>query len=122
MAKRSYTWAEGDRETVAISDTFRLASASKMFTTAAIDHLINRGKLSTRTKVYKRMGYFDAKDERAENITVKYLFEPKGGYDHMSNRSVATVYEGYGAIMEECSAAVSLKASASTIAKFAGFY
>jgi hypothetical protein len=27
------------------------------------------------------MGYFDVKHERAENITVKYLFEPKGGYD-----------------------------------------
>jgi CubicO group peptidase (beta-lactamase class C family) len=53
MAKRAYTWAEDDRETVATSDTFRLASVSKMFTTAAIDHLINRGKLSTWTKVYK---------------------------------------------------------------------
>ncbi|EWG40734.1 hypothetical protein FVEG_15167 [Fusarium verticillioides 7600] len=40
----------------------------------------------------------------------------------MSNRSVAAVYRGYGAIMEECSAAFSLKASASTIAKFAGFH
>ncbi|CVK90145.1 uncharacterized protein FPRN_07473 [Fusarium proliferatum] len=38
----------------------------------------------------------------------------------MSNRSVAAVYGGYGAIMEECTAAFSLKASASTIAKFAG--
>ncbi|KAF5610900.1 penicillin-binding protein [Fusarium subglutinans] len=38
----------------------------------------------------------------------------------MSNRSVAAVYGGYGAIMEECAAAFSLKASASTIAKFAG--
>ncbi|KAF5628034.1 penicillin-binding protein [Fusarium sp. NRRL 52700] len=38
----------------------------------------------------------------------------------MSNRLVAAVYGGYGAIMEECTAAFSLKASASTIAKFAG--
>ncbi|PNP80684.1 hypothetical protein FNYG_06283 [Fusarium nygamai] len=40
----------------------------------------------------------------------------------MSNRPVAAVYGGYGAIMEECSAAFSHKASASTIAKFAGFH
>ncbi|VTT65706.1 unnamed protein product [Fusarium fujikuroi] len=188
---------------------------SKMFTAAAVDHLINSGKLSPATKVYKRLGYFDAKDERANDITVKQLLEHKGGYDRreagedislgfnkvtmslptkgnrtattrdvieymlaqplqftpgekkaysnygfmllgylvsnvtgipymdfleknifrgldessltgldtlrpMSNRSVAAVYGGYGAIMEECTAAFSLKASASTIAKFAG--
>ncbi|KAF5724111.1 C4-dicarboxylate transport mae1 [Fusarium mundagurra] len=235
MAERAYTWAEDDREIVATNDTFLLASVSKMFTTAAINHLINRGKLSLRTKVYKRLGYFDAKDERAKNITVKNLLEHKGGYDRreagedisvdfnkvtmslltkgnrtattrdvieymlaqplqftpgekksysnygymllgylvsnvtgmpymdfleknifrgldvelyktspsehrhdriiqesrltgldtlrpMSNRSVAAVYGGYGAIMEECSAAFSLKASASTIAKFSGFH
>ncbi|KAF5679988.1 penicillin-binding protein [Fusarium denticulatum] len=39
----------------------------------------------------------------------------------MSNRSVAAVHGGCGAIMEECSAAFSDKASA-TIAKFAGFH
>ncbi|KAF5532420.1 penicillin-binding protein [Fusarium phyllophilum] len=234
MAERAYTWAEDDRETVATNDTF-LASVSKMFTAAAVDNLINRGKLSTQTKVYKRLGYFDAKDERAKNITVKHLLEHKGGYDRreagedisvdfnkvtmslptkgnrtattrdvieymlaqplqftpgekkaysnygymflgylvsnatgmpymdfleknifrgldvelyktspsehrhdriiqesrltgldtlrpMSNRSVAAVYGGYGAIMEECTAAFSLKASASTIAQFAGFH
>ncbi|KAF5604171.1 penicillin-binding protein [Fusarium pseudoanthophilum] len=110
-----------------------------MLTTAAIDHLINRGKLSLRTKVYKRTGYFDAKDKRAMDITVKHLLEHKGRYDRReagedisvdSNKrtsfeawiSVAAVYWGYGAIMEECSAAFSHKASASTIAKFAGFH
>ncbi|RBA21482.1 penicillin-binding protein [Fusarium proliferatum] len=192
-AERAYTWAEDDRETVATNDTFLLASVSKMFTAAAVDRLINSGKLSPETKVYKRLGYFDAKDERANDITVKQLLEHKGGYDRreagvdislgfnkvtmslptkgnrtattrdvieymlahplqftpgekkaysnygfmllgylesrltgldtlrpMSNRSVAAVYGGYGAIMEECTAAFSLKASASTIAKFAG--
>ncbi|RBR19503.1 hypothetical protein FVER53590_03017 [Fusarium verticillioides] len=138
MAERAYTWAEDDR-------------VSKVFTAAAIDHLIKRGKLSIRTKVYKRIGC-SAKDERAMSISVKHLLEHKGGYDRreasedisvdfnkeylsklghlngldplrpMSNRSVAAVYRGYGAIMEECSAAFSLKASASTIAKFAGFH
>ncbi|KAF5983926.1 penicillin-binding protein [Fusarium bulbicola] len=215
---RAYTWAEDDRETVATNDTFLLASVSKMFTTAAVDNLIKRGKLYPWTKVYKRLGYFDAKDERAKKITVKHLLDHKGGYDRceagedislgfnkvamslptkgnrtattrdvieymltqplqftpgekkaysnyefmllgylkifrgldvelyktlpyehwhdriiqesrltgldtlrpMSNRSVAAVYGGYGAIMEECAAAFSLKASASTIAKFAG--
>ncbi|KAF5641349.1 penicillin-binding protein [Fusarium sp. NRRL 25303] len=232
-AERAYTWAEDDRETVATNDTFLLASVSKMFTAAAVDHLINSGKLSPGTKVYKRLGYLDAKDERANDITVKHLLDHKGGYDRreagedislgfnkvtmslptkgnrtatardvieymlaqplqftpggkeaysnyglmllgylvsnvtgmpymgfleknifqgldveqyktspyehwhdriiqesrltgldtlrpMSNRSVAAVYGGYGAIMEECTAAFSLKASARTIAKFAG--
>ncbi|KAF5234077.1 hypothetical protein FANTH_12303 [Fusarium anthophilum] len=217
-AERAYTWAEDDRETVATNDTFLLASVSKMFTTAAVDNLIKRGKLYPWTKVYKRLGYFDAKDERAKKITVKHLLDHKGGYDRweagedislgfnkvamslptkgnrtattrdvieymltqplqftpgekkaysnygfmllgylsifrgldvelyktspyehwhdriiqesrltgldtlrpMSNRSVAAVCGGYGAIMEECAAAFSLKASASTIAKFAG--
>ncbi|KAF4943976.1 hypothetical protein FGADI_13057 [Fusarium gaditjirri] len=231
--ERAYTWAEDDRETVATNDTFLLASISKMFTAAAIDNLIKRGKLSLQTKVYERLGYFDAKDERAKSITVKHLLDHKGGYDRqeagedislgfnkvamtlptkgnrtatardvieymldqplqftpgenkaysnygfillgylvsnvtampymdfleknvfqgldvelyrtspyqhrhdriiqesrltgldtlrpMSNRLVAAVYGGYGTIMEECTAAFSLKASASTIAKFAG--
>ncbi|KAF5657543.1 beta-lactamase [Fusarium circinatum] len=234
-AERAYTWAKDDRETVATNDTFLLASVSKMFTTAAVDNLIKRGKLYPWTKVYKRLGYFDAKDEQAKKITVKHLLDHKGGYDRceagedislgfnkvamslptkgnrkattrdvieymltqplqftpgekkaysnyefmllgypvsnvtgmpyvdflerkifrgldvelyktspyehwhdriiqesrltgldtlppMSNRSVAAVYGGYGAIMEECAAAFSLKASASTIAKFAGFH
>ncbi|KAF4440666.1 Penicillin-binding [Fusarium acutatum] len=234
-AERAYTWTEDDRETVATNDTFLLASLSKMFTAAAVNNLISRGKLFPWTKVYKRLGYFVAKDERAKNITVKHLLEYKGGYDRreagedisvdfnkvttslptkgnrtatardiieymlaqplqfnpgekkaysnygfmllgylvsnvtgmpymdfleknifrglnvelyktspnehwhdriiqesrltgldtlhpMSNRSVTAVYGGYGAIMEECTAAFSLKASASTIAKFAGFH
>ncbi|KAF5610901.1 penicillin-binding protein [Fusarium subglutinans] len=69
-AERAYTWAEDDRETVATNDNFLLASVSKMFTTAAVDNLIKRGKLYPWTKVYKRLGYFDAKDERAKKITV----------------------------------------------------
>ncbi|KAG9503082.1 hypothetical protein J7337_005920 [Fusarium musae] len=116
---------------------FFLPGVSKMFTAAAIDHLIKHGKLSIRTKVYKRIGY-SAKGQRAMSIIVKHLLEHKGGYDgreasedisvdfnkeYLSKLgSVAAVYWGYGAIMEECSAAFSLKASASTIAKFAGFH
>ncbi|KAF5529873.1 beta-lactamase [Fusarium mexicanum] len=80
-AERAYTSAEDDRETVATNDTFLLASVSKMFTTAAVDNLIKRGKLYPWTKVYKRLGYFDAKDERAKKITVKHLLDHKGGYD-----------------------------------------
>ncbi|KAH7255488.1 uncharacterized protein BKA55DRAFT_317867 [Fusarium redolens] len=38
----------------------------------------------------------------------------------LSNRLVDGVYGGYGIIMEECAAAFSLRASASTITKFAG--
>lgn len=57
-----------------------LPGVSKVFTAAAIDHLIKRGKLSIRTKVYKRIGC-SAKDERAMSISVKHLLEHKGGYD-----------------------------------------
>ncbi|KAH7255489.1 beta-lactamase/transpeptidase-like protein [Fusarium redolens] len=70
--ERAYTWAEDDRETARTNDIFLLASVSKMFTFAAVDILINSGKLSPETKVMSVW---------AKNITVKHLLDHKGGYD-----------------------------------------
>ncbi|KAF5628035.1 penicillin-binding protein [Fusarium sp. NRRL 52700] len=81
IVSRGEIKAEDDRETVVSNDTFLLASVSKMFAAAAVDDFINRGKLSLRTKVYEQLGYFDANDERAKDITVKHLLEHEGGYD-----------------------------------------
>ncbi|KAF9770101.1 hypothetical protein IL306_012392 [Fusarium sp. DS 682] len=80
-AERAYTWAEDDREIVRPNDAFLLASVSKMFLYAAVDKLIKRGKLSLKTKVYERLGYCNATDERAMDITVKHLLDHKGGFD-----------------------------------------
>ncbi|KAF4339783.1 penicillin-binding [Fusarium beomiforme] len=81
-AERAYTWAEDDRDIVEPSDAFLLASVSKMFLYAAVDQVIKRGQLSLKTKVYERLGYSNATDERAMDITVNHLLGHKGGYDH----------------------------------------
>ncbi|KAF5549264.1 penicillin-binding protein [Fusarium napiforme] len=118
---------EDDREAVVTNDIFPLARVNKMFTTAAIEHLINRGKLPTQTKVYKQMGYFDAKDERAMNITVKYLLEHKGGHgQHEPGEDISVDFSKVTLSLPQRVAKQPLLAmslpSASTIAKFAGLH
>ncbi|KAF5024790.1 hypothetical protein F66182_3134 [Fusarium sp. NRRL 66182] len=78
---RGYTWAEDDRAVVDPSDVFLLGGASKMFTHAAVLHLMERGKLEPSTRVYPALGYTNLTDPRAHDITVQHLLEMKGGDD-----------------------------------------
>ncbi|KAI8214314.1 putative fimbrial assembly protein FimD, serogroup H1 [Colletotrichum sp. SAR 10_77] len=79
--ERGYTWAESNRAPVQPDDVFLLASLSKMFVHAAIDNLIQAGKLKLSTRVYDLLGYKQAKDPRALTTTIDHLLTHKTGFD-----------------------------------------
>lgn len=91
IAERSYTWAESNRAVVQPDDVFLLASVSKMFAYAAINNLLEAGKLELSTLVYPLLGYQPA-DARANNITVDHLLRHTAGYDRDRSGDVAFMF------------------------------
>jgi len=84
---RAYTWAEPGYKVTQPSDVFLLASCSKIFTTAAIQSLINAGKLSLTDKAYPKLGFSNPADQRSDTITIDQLLNHTGGYDDSSTGS-----------------------------------
>lgn len=91
IAERSYTWAESSRAVVEPDDVFLLASVSKIFAYAAINNLLEAGKLETSTLVYPMLGYHPA-DARANNITVDHLMRHSAGYNRDRSGDVAFMF------------------------------
>ncbi|TEA14214.1 Protein flp [Colletotrichum sidae] len=88
IAERAYTWAESNRAVVTPEDHFLLASVSKIFVHAAVDFLVQTGKLNFSTPVYPLLGYAPA-DERANGITVDHLLRHSAGYDRAKSGDTA---------------------------------
>jgi hypothetical protein len=88
LGERAYTWAESDRGIVQPDDKFLLASVSKMFTHAAIQRLINSGRLNMTTKIFPAINIQPA-DERANAVDINNLVSHTGGWDR-------TYSEDYG--------------------------
>jgi len=79
IMERAYSWSESTRTTASSTDTFLLASLSKMFVEATIQHLYDIGELDTSTLVYPLLGYTNTPDPRLATITVQELLDHKGG-------------------------------------------
>jgi CubicO group peptidase (beta-lactamase class C family) len=80
----AYTMGAGD-STVKTTNTFRLASISKMLVTAAYSQLLNDGKLTGSEKVYAYLGITkpllksQTVDSRSASITVQELYAHTSG-------------------------------------------
>lgn len=81
IMERAYSWSESTRATTSPSDTFLLASLSKIFVEATIQHLYNIGKLNSTTRAYPLLGYTNTFDPRLATITVQELLDHTGGLD-----------------------------------------
>ncbi|KAI9809202.1 MAG: hypothetical protein M1825_002493 [Sarcosagium campestre] len=80
---RAYTWSEAPyRPTTSTSDTFLLASVSKLFCSAAIQTLYDSGELSPTAKAYDVLGMSSPNDTRADSITIAQLVNHTAGYDN----------------------------------------
>jgi hypothetical protein len=87
--KHAYTfWNPPGSYPITRTDSiFRIASISKMFTCAAIQHLIDDGLLAEDTKVYPRLGISHAAlpnqkpDKNINSITIKHLVDHAGGWN-----------------------------------------
>ncbi|KAI9789967.1 MAG: hypothetical protein M1833_002134 [Piccolia ochrophora] len=91
---RAYSWNEQPfRRLTSPSDTFLLASVSKMYVTAAIQALYNSGKLSPSTLVHPLLGLSQPFDARSDSITVKHLVDHAGGYDRGNPEVPATYFD-----------------------------
>ncbi len=88
VAKRGYTWAEPGYPITQPSTLFRVASVSKIFTCAAIDRLVNTGRLASSTPAFGFLGITSkllpsqTPDPDIGNITVQQLATRRSGLQH----------------------------------------
>src|SRR4051794_14811981 len=75
--RRSYGLAEVEREVrVTPKSNFRLASVSKQFTAAAIELLVERGRVSLEDPITKHLAGLP---EYAKSITIRHLLTHTSG-------------------------------------------
>ena len=85
---RGYTWSEPGRHVIQPSDKFQLASLTKMFTSAAIQSLIDSGKLSLSSRpwldfrsTYPWNAMRTSRNVRYLLIQIGHLLDMQGGWD-----------------------------------------
>jgi CubicO group peptidase (beta-lactamase class C family) len=84
---RGYTWADPGYPDTQPNSLFRLASCSKAFVCAAIQRLVESGKLGLNQPVFPLLGITSAAlatqhvDARVNTITVNQLVQHEGGWD-----------------------------------------
>lgn len=84
---RAYTWAESAYRQTQPSDTFLLASLSKIFLEAAVQSLYDSNRIHTYSLVYPLLGFSNPADTRSNSITIQQLLDHQGGYDDSSSGS-----------------------------------
>jgi CubicO group peptidase (beta-lactamase class C family) len=88
FVSRGYTWAEESYPTTQPDSLFRIASLSKAFTAAAIDHLVSTKRLTLATRAYPFLGVTTAllasqhPDPAVDTITVQHLIDHFSGLKH----------------------------------------
>jgi CubicO group peptidase (beta-lactamase class C family) len=80
---RAYTWAEPAYRLTQPTDTFLLASCSKMFVEAAVQSLYDKKTLTPATQVYPLLGFSHPADPRSDTITIQQLLDHLGGYNDL---------------------------------------
>lgn len=87
ICKKGYGFSDRDSiRPVTTESLFRIASVSKLITAAAVLKLKEMGKLSLDQKVFGPYGvindsiYWDARDQRVYDITVRHLLFHQGGW------------------------------------------
>jgi CubicO group peptidase (beta-lactamase class C family) len=85
VLSRGYTWAEPDYAITQPNTLFRLASVSKMFTSAAIYELLQAHKVNAGDKVFPMLGLAPLPGQtpppNLNDITVQNLIDHLGGWD-----------------------------------------
>ncbi|MCU4742867.1 serine hydrolase domain-containing protein [Natronoglomus mannanivorans] len=85
VLERGYGWADEERGAPVEPDAlFRIASLSKSFTDAAVETLVDDGRLATDERVSPLLEIEPAGglgDERIEDITVQHLLDHEGGWN-----------------------------------------
>ena len=85
LVRRGYTWAENGYAVTQPGSLFRFASLSKLFTAAAIDRLVQTGRLTLETAAYPLLGITAARlpgqtpDPRTSAVTVRQLIDHVSG-------------------------------------------
>jgi CubicO group peptidase (beta-lactamase class C family) len=86
-AQRAYTWAHKGYPITETSHLMRIASVSKMFTSACIQRLYDDNLISEDTKVFPKLGITtkalvsQTVDPRVNDIEVQHLVTHYGGWD-----------------------------------------
>jgi CubicO group peptidase (beta-lactamase class C family) len=86
LVERGYGYAGPDETRAMPPDArMRIASVSKVFTSAAVRRLIREGRISGETRVFQFLGFDLAKtphaDPRLARITVSHLLRHRGGWN-----------------------------------------
>jgi CubicO group peptidase (beta-lactamase class C family) len=83
-AKRAYTWAEPGNPLTTTTTTFRLASVSKLFTSAAVQLLADEDGLDLGASAFAYLGLVNAAqtDKRKDGITIRQLATSLSGLPH----------------------------------------
>jgi CubicO group peptidase (beta-lactamase class C family) len=102
VAKRGYTWAEPGYPITQPGTLFRVASVSKIFTCAAIDQLVNTGRLSSITAAFPFLGITSkllpsqTPDPDIDKITVQQLAMRRSGLQHDFGADLRTIASRIG--------------------------
>ncbi len=75
----------GETDSVTTSSIFHLASISKTFVATAIGQLIEQQKLDLEDKVTDHLPYFEMKDPRYKDITIRHLVTHTSGMPDVAN-------------------------------------
>lgn len=102
VAKRGYTWAEPGYPITQPGTLFRVASVSKIFTCAAIDQLMNSGRLASNTAAFPFLGITSkllpsqTPDPDINNIAVQQLAMRRSGLQRDFGADLRTIASRIG--------------------------
>lgn len=102
VAKRGYTWAEPGYPITQPGTLFRVASVSKIFTCAAVDRLMNTGRLASNAAAFRFLGVTSkllptqTPDPDIDNITVQQLAMRRSGLQHDFGADLRTMANRIG--------------------------
>ena len=89
---RAYTWAESNYRKTEVTDTFLLASCSKLYVAAAIQFLYDNKSLKPSDSPYAILGFSSPKKATSDKITIQQLLDHTAGY-HNGSTSMPTGYD-----------------------------
>jgi CubicO group peptidase (beta-lactamase class C family) len=102
IGTRGYTWAMPDYSITQPGTLFRVASVSKTFTCAAIDHLVTTGALSLDTHAFPYLGITQLPlipaDRDINSITVKHLAMRQSGLKDDVEGEIRSIAKLFGTV------------------------
>jgi len=75
----------GSRDAITSQSIFHMASVSKTFVATAIAQLISEGKIDLNDRITEHLPYFELRDARFKEITIKHLITHTSGIPDVAN-------------------------------------